>query len=303
MATLLADFKSDLLIMAREYLEKQWGPEQIDNDRVLVLYFDSLRRRPAVRKRRILEADDFYCPPELAPGWELLRTKVVNGDDIGPHLSRDHASLTNLDGLLNEWGVHHLHLGTKPYPIDPSYIDRTPPLLFALITDEDFYAINIYLHGAWESMSVIESLHRNWPQVISRSRIKGIQGEALTKKERKVLRNSSIQTASTVSDGTVYMAIGGGVASSGVSVDAVRRADSALEEMERLQVFVQDRLDGFLVHLRPRGYTDEQNIRAKLIGIKQQKYQVLFPDYGVLAADVRIEQGSLYTGPPERTTD
>ena len=293
MATLLADFKSDLLVIVREYLEKQWGPGHIDNDRVLALFFDSLRRRPAVRKRRVWEADDFHCPKEHASGWEMLRMKIINGDDIGPHLSRDHASLTNLDGLLNEWGVHHLHLGTKPYLRDPSYIDRTPPLLFALITDEDFYAINIYLHGGWESMSVIESLHRNWPQVISRSRIKGIQGEALTEKERKVLRNSSIQNASTMSDGTVYMAIGGGVASSGVSVDAVRRADSAWEEMERLQVFVQDRIGGFVDHLRPRGYTDGQDIKARLVGFTPEGYQVLFPDYGVLAADVKIEQGPL----------
>jgi hypothetical protein len=288
MATLLADFKSDLLVIAREYLEKQWGLGHIDDDRVLALFFDSLRRRPAVRKRKVWEADDFHCPPELTPGWELLRTKVVNGKDIGPHQGCDHASLRNLDGLLNEWGVHHLHLGTKPYFKDNRYIDRTPPLLFALITNDDFYAINIYEHGGWESMSVIESLHRNWPQVISQSRIKGIQGEALTEKERKMLRNSNIQTASTVSDGTVYMAIGGGVASSGVSVDAVRRADSAWEEMERLQVFVQDRLGGFVDHLRPRGYTNGQNIRARLIGITQEGYQILFPDYGVLAADVKI---------------
>jgi hypothetical protein len=294
MATLLADFKSDLLIMAREYLEKQWGPEHIDNDRVLVLYFDSLRRRPAVRKRRVWEADDFYCPPELASGWELLRTKVVNGDDIGPHQGREHASLSELDGLLNEWGVHHLHLGTKPYFKDNRYIDRSLPLLFALITNDDFYAINIYAHGGWESMSVIESLHRNWPQIINRYRIKGIQGEPLTKEERRGLRDKNILAATTLSDGTVYMAIGGGVASSGVSVEAVRRADRAWDEMERLQVFVQDGLGDFVVHLRPRGYTDGQDIRARLVGITPEGCQVLFPDFGVLAANVKIERDSLY---------
>ena len=62
-----------------------------------------------------------------------------------------HSSLKNLDGLLNEWGVHHLHLGTKSYSKNHAFIARTGPLLLALIAEDDFYAINVYLHGAWES--------------------------------------------------------------------------------------------------------------------------------------------------------
>jgi hypothetical protein len=288
MATLLADFSADLLVMARQHLAERWGPDHIADDRLLALFFDSLRRRPAVRPRRVWEADDFNCPSQLTRGWEVLRKKAVNGDEIRPHLSIGHSSLTNLDGLLNEWGVHHLHLGIEPYLRNPSYVDRTESLLFAMITDDDFYAVNIYPHGAWEATSIIESLHRNWPHVMSRYRIKGIQGEAVSEKERRTLRSLNTQAVTTVTDGTVYMAIGGGVASSGDSIEAQIRAARMLADVERVQATVKEQLATFIAHLRQRGYVDGQDVRAKLAGITPQEYQVLFVDYGVLA-NVRIE--------------
>jgi hypothetical protein len=102
MALLAADFKADLLMMARQYLEERWPSENIPDRDVLPKYFDSLRRWPATRPRRVWEADDFLCPPELAKGWELLRNKVLKGEDLRPHLAREHSDLTHLDGLLNE---------------------------------------------------------------------------------------------------------------------------------------------------------------------------------------------------------
>jgi hypothetical protein len=286
MTRLDANFASDLLVIARQHLKEEWGSEaeRIADDRILDSFFDSLRRRPAARPRRIWVADDFHCPQALDPGWKVLQEKVVNGDDLGPHLSFRHSCLTNLDGLLNEWGVHHLHLGTGPSFKDRSYIGRTAPLLFALITEDDFYAINVYPHGAWESTGILESLHRNWPQVINRYRIKGIQGEPLREEQRKRLRSANVQTATAVSDGTVYMAIGGGVAGSGTSVEAVFRAARMLADVRRLQLTLQEQLPKFVSHLRSRGYRDAQDIKAKLVGITPQGYQVLFPDYSVLAS-------------------
>ncbi|MGA3027009.1 MAG: hypothetical protein ABSF98_19810 [Bryobacteraceae bacterium] len=294
MATLIADFKSDLLDMARQHLEEEWGPEEVPSersgDRALALFIDSLRRRPAVRPRVVWEADDFYCPPEVASGWDVLREKVVKGNDLGPHLSERHSSLTNLDGLLNEWGVNHLHLGAGPWPKNSLLADRTGPLLFAFITDDDCYAINIYEHGDWERNSIVESLHRNWPQVIAGWRIIGVKGEVLSEKQRRRVRSLNAQAAMAVTDGTVYQAIGGGVMVSGISFQAMSRADRICVDVERLQDAVQQQLDRFIVHLRPRGYPDGLDVRAKLVGITPQVHRVLFSDYAVLA-DVTLEKG------------
>lgn len=290
MARLQANFVSDLLDIARQRLTEEWGTEatRVPDEHILISFFDSLRRRPIVRPRTIWGADDFHCPDELAHGWEVLRKKILSGNDFSPHLGREHSLLTNQDGLLNEWGVHHLHLGTRPHFKDPAYMSRTGPLLLALITDNDFYAINVYPHRTWETTSIVESLHRNWPHVIRGHRINGIQGEILTDEERRKLRRSNVNTLITMNDGVVYGPIGGGVASSGVAVEAVIRAARLSEGVKRLQAAVQEQLGAFIPELKGHGYADGSDIKATLLGITPQEYQVLFPEYGVLA-NVRLD--------------
>lgn len=73
-----------------------------------------------------------------------MQRKIVGGEDLCPHLSRRHARLDTLDGLLNEWGVHHLYLGTAHTAVGSGYMKRSGPVLFARITETDFYAINVY---------------------------------------------------------------------------------------------------------------------------------------------------------------
>lgn len=128
---LIANFDADLREIARQCLEQHWeSPETISDQEILIHYFDSLRRCQSPRPRRIRQADNFACPQEFSEGWDMLRNRVVKGDDVSPHLSLRHASLFNLDGLLNEWNVHHFHLGVKPH-------DRNPRLRCACQHDPD----------------------------------------------------------------------------------------------------------------------------------------------------------------------
>ena len=161
-----ANFEADWIAQLRSHLVnvQGWDANEIaalDDREVHFRYFDALRRRIAPKPRTIRIADDFLCPPAEVPGWQTLQEKVRKGEDINPHLSKRHASLFNLDGLLNEWGVHHFHLGVAPDPKDPAYVGRTGPLLYALVTDEAFYAINVYTHGSFENSDIVESIHRN----------------------------------------------------------------------------------------------------------------------------------------------
>jgi hypothetical protein len=204
--------------------------------------------------------------------------------------------LDTSDGLLNEWGVHHLHLGADLLSDGSGRFERTAPLLFARITDDDFYAINVYQHGAWEESGILESLHRNWPDTIRSYRLKGIQGEPLSKTQRRNLRKVNAQAATVVADGTVYMSIGGGVVSSGVSAEAVRRSDMLIVDVEQLQVAIQNQLEKFIPHLQAGGYTNESEIKAMLAGVTPKGFQVLFPDYGV-RSNVTLEGGWLHGRP------
>jgi hypothetical protein len=81
MVRVQADFKSDLIALARGELVGAWGPDAqpIPDDQILIRYFDLLRRHPAIRPRRLWIADDFQCPPANEAGWKLLQEKIANG--------------------------------------------------------------------------------------------------------------------------------------------------------------------------------------------------------------------------------
>lgn len=292
MAILSANFKSDLIFLTRLELAAEWGSivQDVTDGDIVLAFLDSRRRRPSARPRKVWIADDFICPPAHAAGWHSLQTEIVQGIALVSRMSRLHASLANDDGLLNEWNVHHFHLGTSLKADGSGLIERTGPVVFARVTDNDFYAINVYEHGEWEEFSILESLHHNWPETIRQYRLQGIKGEPITEKQRRNLRKVNAQVATEMADGTVYGPIGGGVMSSGDSARARTGADMLESDVERLQVSIQEQLETFLPHLRASGYNEEPTIKAVLTNITPQGFQVEFPDYGA-GFNVTLEGG------------
>src|SRR5262245_11226057 len=185
MVKLRANFESDWVAHLRANMIQLQGWEatevaHLDDRDVRFYFFEARRRRLALRARVVKIADDFQCPLSEEAGWKALQDKVRKGEDLNPHLSKGHASLFNDDGLLAEWGVHHFHLGTKPDRRNRNFVERTRWQVFALVDDNTFYAINVYPHGPnedhYEKVSIIESIHRNWPDVISAYRVNATAG-------------------------------------------------------------------------------------------------------------------------------
>jgi hypothetical protein len=247
---LKADFSSDLIAHTKHLLKARWGSEidQIKDRDILIYFRDSLRRQIATCPREVKIASDFRCPPGRESDWNTIQEKVRKGEDLGPHLSEGHSSLFNWDGLLNEWGVHHFHIGTLPYPKNPYYVARDGPLVFALVGESTFYAINFYTHKDFEKLSIVESLHKHWPDVIGKYRQRGIPGENLTEKQRRTVRgwrskkkraqhgspSGGGQAAVTTQDGTIYGSIGGPVSGAGTTYDSVSHADQWLRDIRQL---------------------------------------------------------------------
>jgi|SRR5579863_1154591 len=283
MIKLKADFKTDLIAHARRMLTGDWGPEiaTIDNASILIRFFDAERRRIAARPRSIEIGGDFICPTDRQDGWNSLQDKIRKGEDLGPHMSKLHSSLVNNDGLLNEWGAHHFHLGIVLDHGNPSYIERTGPLVFALVDDAVFRAINVYQHQDWHEISIIESLHRYWPEAIRRYRLHGIAGEPLTGAQRGRIRRVGSQAAVTVQDGTVYGSIGGPVSFAGTKFDSVRNADRWAEEVRLLQAALTTDPSPLMPALTEAGYQGEEEIEAQL-QIVDGRYGVFFPRYNRL---------------------
>lgn len=269
MPKLNADFVADWVATLRSYLidEQRWPALEVaalpDAD-LPSHYFDAQRRRIASGPRTIEIGDNFVCPPDHEAGWTMLQEKVRKEEDINSHLSTRHISFLNPNGLLAEWGVHHFHLGTTLYPKNPAYADRTGPLLYAIVGDEAFYAINVYDHHSFENIDVLESIHRNWPEMISRYRAKGVTGCAWDNEQRRALRRNNANVLVTISDGTVYMPISGGVVASGINMEAIRLADYWFLKIRGFQSDFENQFSSLLPTLTQNRYAGEDAIEAEL---------------------------------------
>lgn len=292
MPRLKANFVADWVAHLRQDLvgSQQWSACEIaglsDSD-VPVRYFDAQRRRIALAPRTIRVADDFICPPEQDAAWKALQEKIVRGEDINPHRSTRHASLYNSDGLLSEWGVHHFHLGTAPHPKHVDFVSRTGPLVYAFVTDRAFCAINVYTHQSFEDSAILESIHRNWPELISRYRAKGVTGGEWSKEQRKAFRRKRANVMTRTKDGTVYMGIGIGTTAAGINLEAIKQADYWQDWWQTFQeTFEKQSFPKLLPRLEQQGLAGEEEVEAEL-KLSRDGVQVFFPKYQ-LAANVTL---------------
>ena len=279
-----ADFENDLRNYARVWLERTWGVEarSIAQKDVLRRFFDAQRRLPSQRPRAVLIADTFSCPVGDQVGLDSFLEKVCKGDDIQPHISTKHAQYNNQDGLLDDWGIHHFHVGIGPHPKKQKFTVRSASLLFALVRDDVLCAIGMYTHGNWTNTEVLETLHRNWPDLISQFRVSGIAAEPLTDMQRTNIRKYNGNVITQVQDGTVYFSLSGGITPAGTSMQAVMLARQDVAYVQQLQASLPSYLHLVMPTLRKNGYKEDSPLRAQLIFVNQT-CRILFPDYFTFA--------------------
>ena len=115
--------------------------------------------------------------------------------------------------LLNDWGIHHLHITTK---LDPDgFVERKrskspKPLLFAAFRPDDAYLIDLMQHGDWTHEHLVEVMVREWPNAGLALELKAIltPGQPFSRRVRGDLRNVGMPTFLYI-DGKAIAGIGG----------------------------------------------------------------------------------------------
>jgi hypothetical protein len=178
----------------------------------------------------------------------LLENKIVIGEDILSHLSRKLKNLDEIDDLLYDWGIFHMHLGTT-FESD-GYIKRTGPLLFGFYDDENFYFLNVMPHGSWTRQEMLRTIHRNWPHTIDDYRIKNKDVVGLehnvTDDEIKQLRKANINVLIEVEPTVIYVTPGGGFVASGHSIEVMQRHMDNKERLDDFEKQIKADPDKFL---------------------------------------------------------
>jgi len=160
---------------------------------------------------------------------DAIIRKLKEGADISAHLSKGILSgyaptKTNtknlhnrkdLDLLLNDWGIHHLHLSNV---IEPNrFVTRGDLLLFVIFSHARAYMLDIAPHGCWTEQRLVEVAVNNWPEDELFVDLKGIMPEpAISAKDRTNFRRVGVATSVNV-NGKAYMSRTGGLTLAGTS--------------------------------------------------------------------------------------
>lgn len=212
-----------------------------------------------------MAAKELTCPAPEQAGFDALRKKVEEGADINPHLSRKNQNDPDYDdGLLNDWGIHHLHLGISASPGGP--VPRTGPLLFARVTETHLYAINVLAHGAWTNKHLIEVINSNWPETLAPYKLKGAVAleTVVSDEQHKDLRDSGVTTMLQLSDGSVLMGPGGGLMTSGIGLRVVMQSDLHAKWARAWEKWVRDNASELLASVKNAGFDPGPNPTFKL---------------------------------------
>lgn len=245
------DFETDLVDIVTEYFHSE-GICYTDNGDAsdyAALYFEMRIRRIVPRPRRVHFSNELNDSlGELArkskvarceganEAWQAvirIRSHFVQGDRVTQYLSKKTSDSTFKDGLLWDYGMHHFHLSTQF--VSPGLIKRSAYLLFAIVTDEDVFFVDVRKHSdpqnlQWVRQDLLQIVSSNWPEIANRYILRGVGGSMVSDEEKRELRKKNINTAPQLG-GHAVSPIGGGTTLDGSSTRCRAWADLLIHEI------------------------------------------------------------------------
>ena len=220
---------------------------------LLISYLNWSSRFISASPRRVhisevLSAKRPLADAALEAGLTQILALIAEGGDLTPHLSRgvkisidarprNGQGRRDLDLMLNDWGVHHLHLSTQV--MDDGFVARTGPVLFAIFRADDAFLIDIIDHSngqphVWTQKHILEIMARQWPNEQLILEMKGaLPSRDLTDYERQALRDNHVN-ASIIIDGRGYMSRFG-LTASGIATQTTLKVNHLLRHVEIME--------------------------------------------------------------------
>lgn len=163
------------------------------------------------------------------------------------------AILQHLDLLLNEWGIHHLHISMTPEA--DGFVKRDDPLLFAMFHPETAYPLDIGTHSSFVDERLAVIAIENWPEAQLFLEIKGIQlrdGVPYSPEERRQMRSAGL--FSLIPIGDKVFAPRGGISSAGTSTAASLQTNHIIRTLRSFEKQVQANPAEIADLIRSRGH-------------------------------------------------
>lgn len=235
---------------------------------LLIIYFNWRARFIPVRPRLAHLSAELLASPkclEHQGAVDFIVAKIESGDDLTPHLSRwvteayepttsrsaKNQRRSDLDLLMAEWGIHHLHLSTDMEA--DGFVRRTKDLLFASFQSDDAYLIGIFEHGNWTRIELATITVRNWSDagIFRESRSALRLAQPTVEADRPLVRNAGVTLALEI-DGKVYMPPGQSVA--GTPLRATKASNHVMHTLRSLREMLSSRPEELSDAVREAGF-------------------------------------------------
>ena len=171
------------------------------------------------------------------PGLDELLDALQSGRDVTPFLStrikigyevrpnQNLAARRDLDLLLNDWGVHHLHLSLTASATSADLNARTEHVLLVLVGRAQVFLLDIFPHHQWSDENIAHIMINNWPNSNFVRRVHQITGmRSMSNEDRAKLRGAGINTGLIEHKGQIWHVGHGGLTSAGTSIKHQRMA-------------------------------------------------------------------------------
>lgn len=218
------DLIKDLeLFMKKEMQRVGINPSNTRN--ILYEYFNMLKRIISIRPRRVVYSNEFQCPEEYKPALLEFEDNARKGKNLNKYQSDKITRPEESDDLLNDWNIVHFHLSRRFR--DDGFAKRSNYQIFAWITDDCIYMIQVYPHKAdflYCKKELLNIVERNWPNLLEPYRLKDIcsLNEQFDDEQYEQIREAHISTLIQTENDKCYGFLGGGYMSDGSSGEAVR---------------------------------------------------------------------------------
>lgn len=169
----------------------------------LITLYSRLRNRLLVgRKRRVIIHKSLISNEK----YQIYKNKILilkkaleHGSSMRPYLSNRINELYFVDGLLLDWGIHHLHF-TSCY----SKKKRGNDILFVAEEDNNIHFITILTHADFYNKDLLRYIYECCPQILERYKLVGIKppSKELTTNEIRNLRKYDVGYCVSFADNT-----------------------------------------------------------------------------------------------------
>lgn len=204
-----------------------------------IQYLNYLSKSITSKPRKVSKAKSFEVNSENQEGFDKLVNSIKLGLDVNLYLSKLVLNTKIVDGMLDNFGIKHFHLGKD---IEDEFFKRTGEIALAIVTDYEVFFITSKQHGKgyghiWYEKDVIEVIHKERPDLIEHCKdtmFEELSNNISETSDIKTLRDKNINTAITLDDGTSYFPFNLGQSSAGFPIMSSLKMIDVVQDLQSL---------------------------------------------------------------------